>query len=197
MEPEALARKEFALCKYATVLRVVNVKPSVHRTMMGTNVEALLVDVVGLFACLACLCVRAYSVCVCVSVSCLFLCRCLCVYDSSPAPAPASASASCMCMCACTFACTTRFYIGTGTRRTTLGAVVQQEPYVSVMSCEPNKIPDSSPPGRSVLDNVVDKVPSFHARFSTLLSLPLPNYSPFVEPQKYWHLTRPRAGGGL
>ena len=60
MEPEALARKvrwgylrayymcqEFALCKYGTVLRIMNVKSSVHRTMMGTNVEALLVDVVG------------------------------------------------------------------------------------------------------------------------------------------------------
>ena len=39
--------QEFALCKYGTVLRIMNVKSSVHRTMMGTNVEALLVDVVG------------------------------------------------------------------------------------------------------------------------------------------------------
>jgi len=53
MDPEALARKEFALCKYGTVLHIVNVKPSVHRTMMGTNVEALLVDVVGLRSFLA------------------------------------------------------------------------------------------------------------------------------------------------
>ncbi len=43
-------RQEFALCRYGTVLRIMNVKPSVHRTMMGTNVEALLVDVVGAFA---------------------------------------------------------------------------------------------------------------------------------------------------
>ena len=49
MEPEALARKEFALCKYGTVLRIVNTKNSVHRTMMGTNVEALLVEVVGVY----------------------------------------------------------------------------------------------------------------------------------------------------
>lgn len=47
MDPEALVRKEFALTQFGTVLRVVNVKPSVHRTMMGTNVEALLVEVVG------------------------------------------------------------------------------------------------------------------------------------------------------
>ena len=39
--------QEFALCKYGTVLKIMNLKPSVHRTMMGTNVEALLVDVVG------------------------------------------------------------------------------------------------------------------------------------------------------
>ncbi len=29
------------------MLKIMNLKPSVHRTMMGTNVEALLVDVVG------------------------------------------------------------------------------------------------------------------------------------------------------
>jgi len=70
MEPEALARKEFALCKFATVLRVINVKPSVHRTMMGTNVEALLVDVVGLCIRLAYLYVSvSVSVSVVVSVS--------------------------------------------------------------------------------------------------------------------------------
>merc|ERR1712216_754006 len=45
MDPEALAKKEFALCTYGTVLRVMNIKASVHRTMMGTNMESLLVDV--------------------------------------------------------------------------------------------------------------------------------------------------------
>jgi Lon protease-like protein len=91
MEPEALARKEFALCTYGTVLRIVNCKPSVHRTMMGQNVEALLVDVVG-------------------------------------------------------------------TRRTKLGNLVQEEPYVAVKAAEPNKTPAAEEAaGRSVLDNVVDK----------------------------------------
>ena len=47
MDPDALANKEFALCRYSTVLRIANVKPSVHRTMMGTNVESLLLDVIG------------------------------------------------------------------------------------------------------------------------------------------------------
>ena len=64
MDPEALARKEFALCKYGTVLHIVNVKPSVHRTMMGTNVEALLVDVVGLrFPLISCPALRSPQAC--------------------------------------------------------------------------------------------------------------------------------------
>lgn len=90
MEPAKLAKKEFALCTYGTVLRIVNLTPSVHRTMMGQNVEAVLVDVVG-------------------------------------------------------------------TRRTALGAVVHEEPYVAVMAAEPNKTPAAEDSGRTVLDNVVDK----------------------------------------
>ncbi len=96
MDPEALARKEFALCKYGTVLHIVNVKPSVHRTMMGTNVEALLVDVVGLrFPLISCprpslppsmhACMHVYGMLICtqnkmVSSACQDACKTCSIY---------------------------------------------------------------------------------------------------------------------
>ena len=119
----------------------MNIKASVHRTMMGTNMESLLVDVIG----------RCPPTCV---PACLHVLLSDARAHVQPRHARSWQSVS------------TKLESRTpaGTRRAAVGEVVEEEPYVCVKASVPggrkdaaNSDTDAATP-RSALDNVVDKV---------------------------------------